>query len=254
MSSVHTHLEHDGQVARLVLARPKANVLDAEMIGDLRDALRHLDTRGALKLVVLDHEGPSFSFGASIEEHAPDRVAEMLRGFHDLLRAIEGAGVPTASVIHGQCLGGGLELALVTGRIFVDPTARLGLPEIKLGVFPPAGAVLLPLRVGTAAAVDLVLSGASIPGEVAKATGLVDHFSPDPRACCTGWFTEKLAPLSAVAVRQAWRAVRRPVVRALEVDLPAVERQYLEDLMAHRDPAEGLGAFLDKRQPIWAHA
>jgi cyclohexa-1,5-dienecarbonyl-CoA hydratase len=254
MIPLQVRAERDGQVQRLTLARPKANLLDAELIGALRDAVRDLTASGPLKLVLLDHEGPHFSFGASVEEHLPGAVRGMLQEFHGLFRDLDQLGVPIAAVVHGQCLGGGLELALLAGRVFVDPSARMGLPEIRLGVFPPVGAVLLPLRIGVAAATDQVLSGASVDGETAARIGLADSCTADPRAAALAWFDETLALRSAASVRQAWQAVRRPYGRALGAELAAVETQYLEELMALRDPEEGLRAFLASREPTWEHA
>jgi cyclohexa-1,5-dienecarbonyl-CoA hydratase len=254
VSPLRVGTERDGQVVRLTLARPKANVLDAALVDALRRALDGLEASGPLKLVLFDHEGPHFSFGASVEEHLPARVGQMLSSFHALFRDLEGLGVPTAAIVRGQCLGGGLELALVCGRVFVAPGARLGVPEVKLGVFPPVGALLLPLRARMADAVDLVLSGATVDGPAAVRLGLADECSDDPAGSALAWFDERLAPRSAVAVRHAWRAVRRPVARALGEDLAALERQYLEELMSHRDPVEGLQAFLDhNRPPVWEH-
>lgn len=250
MDLVHRIFERDGRVLRLVLARPKANVLDAAMVAALRAALPSTPDPH-LKLIVIDHEGPSFSFGASVPEHLPDAVRGMLSGFHDLLRAFEAVGVPTAAVVRGQCLGGGLELALVCGRIFVDGTARMGLPEVKLGVFPPAGAVLLPLRVPGPYATNLLLTGAAITGDQAVVIGLADDCSDDPAAACFTWYDEHLAPLSAVGLRHAWKASRRAVAKALNDELSAVEAMYLDELMTHSDPVEGLTAFVARRAPLW---
>jgi len=253
MSTVRIRRDRDGQLARVTLARPKANLLDAEMIASLAETIAGLDPEGPLKLVVIDAEGPHFSFGASVQEHLPDQVGAMLGDFHRLFREIEDLGVPTAAIVRGQCLGGGLELAVACGQVFCDPSARMGVPEIQLGVFPPVAAVLLPLRLRGADALRLVLSGEAMDGQRAAALGLADACDDDPEAACLAWFDAALAPKSAVAVRCAWRAVRRPVRRALYEDLPAVERLYLQDLMSNRDPVEGLNAFLERRPPQWEH-
>ncbi|MEQ1566364.1 MAG: enoyl-CoA hydratase/isomerase family protein [Myxococcota bacterium] len=254
MTPLRVGTERDGAVVRLTLARPKGNVLDAEMVGALRGAIGQILPEGPVKLVVVDHDGPHFSFGASVEEHLPGRVARMLHDFHRMFRDLEGLGIPTAAVVRGQCLGGGLELAIACGRVFVHPDSKLGLPEVKLGVFPPLGAVLLPFRVRMADAVELVLSGATVDGRSAVGLGLADEVADDPWAACLAWFDQRLAAHSATAVRAAWRAVRRPVARALGEELAAVENLYLEDLMHHRDPVEGLRAFVEGRPPVWEHA
>lgn len=248
-------LEHEaaGQIARLTLARPKANVLDAPMVHALREAVRSIRPMGPLKLLVIDAEGPHFSFGASVEEHLPDRVSGMLHGFHALFRDIEALGLPTASVVRGQCLGGGFELATFAGRVFCDRSARFAVPEVKLGVFPPVAAITLPWRLRGPEAMRLILSGRTVEAPEALTLGLADDLSDDANAALMAWFEADLAPHSAVAVRCAWRALRRPMAALLGDELAAVEHSYLDDLMGHADPVEGLKSFLERRAPVWGH-
>lgn len=253
MSALKIGSERGGAVVRLTLAKPKGNVLDAELVGALRDAIANVPRVGLPKLVVIDHEGPHFSFGASVEEHVPDKVRGMLEGFHAMFRELEALGVPTAAIVRGQCLGGGLELALAAGQIFCDASARFAAAEVKLGVFPPVASVLLPLRVGAARAAELVISGRTVGPEQALRIGLVDEVAADPWVACLAWYDGALGAHSAVAVRAAWKAARRPYSCALGAPLAAAERQYLDDLMTHRDPVEGLRAFLDRRPPNWEH-
>lgn len=254
MTAVRASIERDGQLVRLTLAKPKGNILDAAMVAALRAGVAAVPRHGPVKLVVIDHDGPHFSFGASVEEHLPEQVADMLGGFHALLREIEAMGVPTAAIVRGQCLGGGLELALVAGRIFADDTTWFGMPEVKLGVFPPAGTVLLPLRARVADVVHLVCGGQSVDANDARAMGICDQVNHDANAACLAWFDAHLATHSAPAIRHAWRAARRPYARALGEELAAVERMYLDELMSHRDPVEGLTAFVQRRTPTWEHA
>lgn len=253
MIAVHERFEREGQIARLTLARPKANLLDAAMVTELRAAIGRLVPLPALKLVIIDAEGPHFSFGASVPEHLPSKVHAMLTGFHALFRELEALGVPTAAIVRGQCLGGAFELAIACGRVYCDPTARFAVPEITLGVFPPIAAVLLPFRVRMPEATSIVLSGAPFIGEDAAAVGVADECAADPEAACLAWFDSALAAHSAVAIRCAWRALRRPVARALANDLADAEQLYLGELMRHRDPVEGLQAFIERRPPIWEH-
>ncbi len=253
MNPVAVRTERDGQIVRILLDRAKGNVLDGEMVGGLRAALRGLRSDGPLKLLVIEGAGPHFSFGASVAEHLPGAARAMLTDFHALFREIEALGVPTASLVRGQCLGGGFELATTCGHVICDPTARFALPEITLGVFPPVAAVTLPWRVPGAVACGLILSGDVVVGARAAQIGLADTCATDPEVALHEWFDRTLAPRSAVAVRFAWRAARRGMARALEVDLPAVERIYLDELMACRDPVIGLDAFLTRTQPVWEH-
>lgn len=253
MSAVRVVATHEGQVLRVTLARPKANVLDAEMVGQIRAMAASTVAAGPLKLIVFAGEGRHFSFGAAVDEHLPGKVARMIGEFGEMFREIEALGVPTAAVVRGQCLGGGFELATGAGRVFCDATAHFALPEVVLGVFPPVAAVMLPWRVRGPDAARLMIGGRGVDGPEAVRIGLADVLAEDPELALEEWFEHELAPHSAVAIRMAWQALRRPIRRALDVDLPAVEQLYLQDLMACRDPAEGLHAFLDKRSPHWEH-
>jgi cyclohexa-1,5-dienecarbonyl-CoA hydratase len=250
---VKTWLERDGRLLRLRLARPKANVLDAAMTAALDEALaRHADTP-ALTGILIDHDGPHFSFGASVEEHLPGRCAAMLKGFHALILRVFGAPVPVLAAVRGQCLGGGLEVALAGSRIFAGRDARLGQPEIALGVFAPAATALLPLRLGRARADDLLFSGRTVGADEAIALGLVDAVADDPEAAAVAWFDQHLAPRSASSLRFAVRAARAEAAAGLAARLAELERLYLDGLMATRDAAEGLEAFLAKRPARWEH-
>jgi cyclohexa-1,5-dienecarbonyl-CoA hydratase len=247
--------ERSGQLQRIVLDRPKGNVLDLEMLAAVRARISEIAADpGPLKLLVFEGAGDHFSFGASVDEHLPKSVGRLLPEFHGLFRDLEALSVPTASIVRGQCLGGAFELALWCGVIFCEPSARLGLPEIRLGVFPPLAAIALPWRVSGSKATQLILSGEVYEARGAAEWGLIDRCVTDAEAALQAWFDERLAGKSAVAVRAAWRASRRPIARALALDLPELERQYLEDLMAHGDPVEGLTAFLERRQPVWKDA
>ena len=252
-SPLKVWLDREGRLLRVRLARPKANIVDAEMIAALAEALDgHLDN-GSLGAVLLDAEGPHFSFGASVEEHMPDQCADMLASLHDLILKLAGSPVPVLCAINGQCLGGGLEVALACGRLFASKDAFLGQPEIKLAVFAPAASCLLPPRIGQGAAEDLLYTGRSVSGEEALQMGLVDGLSDEPEAAALAYFDEHLAGLSASSLRHAVEAARAPVVARLKDDLARVEKIYLDSLMSTRDAIEGLEAFVEKRKPNWEH-
>ena len=247
--------ERDGRLLRLRLSRPKANVLDAEMIAALDaafgEAARPTPGQPALRGVLLDQEGPHFSFGASVPEHLPDRCAQMLRSFHALLLRMLECPVPVLVAVRGQCLGGGLELASAGGMIFAGPDARLGQPEIVLGVFAPAASCLLPERLSPAAAEDLLLSGRSVDAAEALRLGIASAVADDPEAAAVAWFDQHLAGKSAASLAFAVRAARAGLVERVRARLAAVEDLYLSGLMKTRDATEGLTAFLEKRPARW---
>jgi len=250
---VHAWLERGGRLLRLRLARPKANILDATMIAALREALdTHLD-QPTLSGVLLDAEGPHFSFGASIEEHLPEQCADMLRAMHALIVRVFASPVPVLVAIRGQCLGGGLELAVSAHLLFAAPDARFGQPEIKLAVFAPAASCLLPERIARAHAEDLLFSGRRITAAEAQAIGLLNGVVDNPEAAALVYFDEYLMPLSASSLRLAVQAARAEAAARLTERLAAMEELYLSKLMASRDAVEGLQAFLEKRVASWEH-
>ncbi len=251
---VRREASDEGRIWRLVLDAPKANVIDAAMTAALTSLFQEAAAEPALKAVLLEGEGAHFSFGASVEEHLPEHVAAMLRGFHGLFRAMAAAAVPLVAVVRGQCLGGGLELAALAHRVFAAPDAKLGQPEIRLGVLAPAASVILPERIGRAAADDLCLTGRVVGAKEALAMGLVDDVADDPRVAALAWIREGLLPHSASSLRRAVRAVRWGLDRKLHEDLEAIESLYLEDLMKTADAEEGIRAFLEKRRPVWSDA
>ncbi|MEK6779932.1 MAG: cyclohexa-1,5-dienecarbonyl-CoA hydratase [Candidatus Deferrimicrobiota bacterium] len=251
MSPLKVWLEKDGRLLRLRLARPKANIVDAAMIAALQSALGEHLSGARLRAVLLDAEGPHFSFGASVEEHLPESCARMLRQLHALILQLLESPVPVLVAVRGQCLGGGLEVAAAGHLIFAAPDAKMGQPEIKLAVFAPAASCLLPERIGQALAEDLLFSGRSIGAEEAHRIGLVNALADDPEAAALDYFEQFLAPLSASSLRFAVRAARAGFLARVSEKLAAVEKLYIEDLMATHDAVEGLNAFIEKRPANW---
>lgn len=252
-SVLKTALTRDDRLLSLMLNRPKANIVDAEMIGLIQAGLdEHLENP-RLTAVLLGAEGPNFSFGASVPEHMPDQCADMLAQLHKLLITLVESPVPVLCSVRGMCLGGGLELALGSHLIFAAPDAGFGQPEIKLAVFAPAASCLLAGRIGRSNAADLLFSGRTIDAETAFRCGLVQSLDESPEDAALRYFDDHLAPRSAFALRQAVRAARGDLAGRLRADLDRVEKQYVGELMAGRDPLEGLNAFIEKRQPAWEH-
>lgn len=246
--------ERNGAVLHLQLNRPKANIVDAEMIAALDGALAaHLGARD-LKAVLISACGPHFSFGASVKEHLPDTCGAMLASLHALIRRMLTSPVVILVAVRGQCLGGGLELAMAGHRVFATPDANLGQPEIMLGVFAPAASCFMPERIGQSRAEDLLYSGRSVSGEQAAKIGLVDVLDAVPEAAALAWFDQALGSKSASSLRLAVRAARLGYVQRMTEKLEAVERLYLNELMATHDAIEGLNAFIAKRPAKWENA
>ena len=248
---VQVQQEAGGSLWRVRLATPKANILDQEKFELLGGIFRRAAGARELKAIILEADGPHFSFGASVEEHLPGSFDTMIRTFHDVVRGALASEVVCLAAVRGQCLGGALELISVCSRIFVAADAMLGQPEIRLGVFPPVASVLLPERIGRARSEDICLSGRILPADEALRIGLVDELTDDPEAAALDYFRRYLEPRSAASLRLAVRAVRVGLSGRLEKELQSAETLYLEELMATEDAVEGLEAFLAKRPPTW---
>src|SRR5208337_4284037 len=253
MSNLKVSFEYDGRVARVTLAAPKANLVDHAMMNALAAAFDDLQNRSQLKVMILGAEGPHFSFGASVQEHLPEHVRTMLPQFSRLLAQMLELPAVTIAAVRGQCLGGGFELALACDFIVAEEGAAFACPEIKLAVFPPVAAVLLPVRIGLSRAAELVLTGAAWSASHALEAGLIARTAPQGKleATIAAWISDHFLPRSPVALRYAVRAARLGLRRALQEDLPQIEQMYLDELMAQSDPVEGLRAFMEKREPRW---
>lgn len=246
-------LEAEGRLLRLRLSRPKANLIDAAMIASLDHALAdHLGNRD-VSGVLIDADGPHFSYGASVEEHLPGQCEAMLVGIHGLILRMVESPVTILVAVRGQCLGGGLEVALAGHLLFVTPDALLGQPEMKLGVFAPAASCLLPELIGPARALDLLVSGRTISGAEAAAIGLAREAAADPERAAMFYFDEYLRPKSASSLRYAIKAARSDYAARVATKIKSVERLYLDELMKTHDAVEGLGAFMAKRSVQWQH-
>jgi cyclohexa-1,5-dienecarbonyl-CoA hydratase len=247
--------EHfEGAVFKIILNSPKANIMEAAMLGEISAALDGLETAKHVKLVVFEGVGKHFSFGASVQEHTKDKAAMMLKAFHGVFYQLVRLAVPTMAAVRGQCLGGGMELALFCNFIVADRTAMFGQPEIILGVFPPPASVMLPRKVGQSHADDLVLTGRSIDALEAHRIGMVNILTDegqDAWEVASQWVEKHIIPKSASCLRIANEAVRKDFFRRIWEDFPRMESLYLKDLMEGHDANEGINAFLEKRKPEW---
>ena len=250
-----TELLEDGRVLAIRLGGSRGNILTTVLMEEISAALSQHQDRPALRMVFLRGQGGNFSYGASVPEHVRELAPAMLARFHALVRQIATFPVPIACLVEGRCLGGAFELALATQLCFATPGARLGCPEIKLGVFPPVLAALGAWRLGAARAERLILTGAEWSAAEAREAGLVAEIfaSPDPEAELLAWYRAQLAPLSAHALRKATQVFRRAsgLTEALATPLQAAEEAYLADMRASHDSQEGINAFLEKRAPVW---
>lgn len=245
-------LREEGGIVRLVLDRPPVNVLDLGALGEMERLLERLGARRDVRVLCLAGEGKAFCSGVAVEDHLPERVEATLERFGRVVEALLDLPVPVVAAVHGAALGGGCELAAACDLVLAREDAVLGQPEIRLGVFPPAAAALLPRLLGRQRALDLILTGRSLDAAEALRVGLVQRVFPagsfDQEVEA---FLRRLGGHSRPVLRLAKRATLRALERPLREAMHDAERLYLDELMGLRDPVEGLEAFLEKRRPAW---
>ncbi len=244
----------NGTVLRILMDRPRGNVLTGEMIRELDQEISSAGNTPGLRLVVLRGNGGHFSYGTAIEEHRREQAAGLLASFHKLVRDLVACPAPVAALVEGVCFGGGFELALCCHFVFARPNATFGCPEIKLGVFAPVLAALGPLRLGSCLTDRILLTGVSLDARDACRAGLVTEILSgieDPESALLAWYRKHLQPLSPFALRMAVRASRTAMIEAVGAPLEKLERLYLDHVNSSFDAQEGIEAFLSHRKPAW---
>lgn len=247
-----------GNVAVITLNRPeRMNTLGGTMKPDLARAFFELArTDEAVRAVLVTGSGDrAFCAGADIKERASSQVRGTdyfvnQKATHDLFRNIEEFEKPVIAAINGVALGGGLEVALCCDIRLAASTARLGLPEIKLGVIPAAGGTQrLPRLIGEARAKELILTADLIDAETALRFGIVSRVvPPDQLMQAAMELAQRIAEHPPLAVRFAKRAINRGMQTDLDSGLE-FERYAAAMIMDSEDRKEGMRAFVEKRKP-----
>jgi cyclohexa-1,5-dienecarbonyl-CoA hydratase len=254
MGYQHINLSIEDRVGRIRLARAPLNVFNIAMMREIGAAVAECVRERALVAIVFE-AGPgvrAFSAGVAIEEHVEETIYQMLDAFHAIFRALEQGGKPTIAVVDGAALGGGCELVAGCDIVIASERARFGQPEIKLGVFPPVAAVLLPRIIGDKRARELMLTGELIDATEAARLGLVNYMvSSEQLAQKTEEILSRLRELSAPALEMTRRAIDMSRGLPFEEALSRVENLYLNELMKTEDAREGVNAFMEKRKPAW---
>lgn len=239
-------------VARVRLQNPPLNVIDIPMMEELVSALTDIESRSDLTVIVFSGSQKAFSVGVDVAAHTPDKVEEMLGKFHAVIRALIATRKITIAVVHGHCLGGGAELAMVCDLVYSSELATWGFPEIKLGCFPPVAATALAALIGQKHASDLILTGRSITGKDAAAIGLANEVLAEIDLERTVQETvQQLSQLSPAALAVTKKAIYAWDSIHFDKGLARAEKIYFEELMKTEDAHEGIDAFMQKRAPQW---
>ena len=258
MTDTFNHIKFviEDRVGFITLASPPLNVLNIAMMQEMNKALDECSQQRDLAAIVFAAapDCRAFSAGVSVEEHAHETIFQMLDSFHAIFRSLEQISRPTIAVVNGPALGGGCELITFCDFVIASDQARFGQPEIKLGVFPPVAAILLPRIVGDRRARELMLTGEIIEAREAQALGLITRVVPAAELEAeTARLLAQLRGLSALALEHAKRAIALGQGRSLDEALKEIEDMYLHELMKTQDAVEGISAFGEKRKATWQH-
>jgi cyclohexa-1,5-dienecarbonyl-CoA hydratase len=230
------------------------NVFNIAMMREINDCLNECMGERDMVAVVFDAvaDARAFSAGVAVEDHVEGTIYQMLESFHAIFRTMEQTAKPTIAVVDGAALGGGCELVAGCDIVIASERARFGQPEIKLGVFPPIAAVLLPRIIGDKRARELILTGDLIDAPEALRLGLVNYVAPSGELAQKAQdVIDKFRELSAPALESARRAIDLARGASFEDALTRVENLYLNELMKTEDAHEGISAFMEKRKPTW---
>ena len=249
----HIRVRIDDRVGRITFARPPLNVFNIDMMREIASAVNECAQREVVAIVFdADKECRSFSAGVAIEEHVQEAIFQMLEAFHSIFRLLEQVGKPTIALVDGAALGGGCELVAACDIVIASDRSRFGQPEIKLGVFPPVAAVLLPLVIGEKRARELILTGEIIDAVEAGRLGLCSYVVPsaqlEPKLLEV---LAKLRELSGTSLQFARQALDKGRGRSIEAALDDQENMYIHELMKTQDANEGIKAFMEKRKAVW---
>lgn len=251
----HIQFHIDDRVARITFAKPPLNVFNIAMMREITSALGQCAERELVAIVFdADKSCRAFSAGVAVEEHVQELIFQMLDAFHAIFRQLEQLAKPAIAVVDGAALGGGCELVAACDIVIASDRARFGQPEIKLGVFPPVAAVLLPRVIGEKRARELILTGEIIDAVEAGKLGLCNHVVPgahlEPKLVEV---LAKLREMSGTSLSYARQSLDLGRGRSIEAALDEQENIYLHELMKTQDANEGVKAFMEKRRPIWRH-
>ncbi|MFH1531029.1 MAG: enoyl-CoA hydratase/isomerase family protein [Pseudomonadota bacterium] len=234
------------RVVHLRIDVPPVNVLDAAALRELAGCLREVAGDDGVAAVLLSGAGRCFSAGASVADHEAAKAPGMIEALADVCTTLESLPMVTVALVHGPCMGGGLEVAVYCDFVVADPSATFGVPEITLAFFPPFANVRLPKLIGRQNAAYLALTGEAIDVDAAKAMGLVQKvLERDAWGKMEARFNRLSLPVQRLA--------KEALVKGLDGDLATQKGLFIDRLYTIEDVKEGIASFAEKRRPEWKH-
>lgn len=248
----HVKFRVEGAVVRLTLDRPEHNLLNERMLAEIAAGVNSVAERRDVKLIVLDSAGNAFCGGIELGEYTHRRVFQLLDAFHNAFTAMLDTSKPVLIVVNGPAFGGGAELAALGDLVIATPRARFAQPEIKLGVFPPLAAAILPYILGPKLALELVLTGEVMTAERAHDLGLVNWLVSEKEV--EGKIADVIAKVTAQSgpvLTMAKKAILGSLGQSLREGVSSSMKVFLNELADLEDSQEGLRALVEKRAPNW---
>ena len=249
-------LDKEGGVGIVKMNRPAAmNALNSETLGELKEAFGHLKDDDGVKVIVITGEGKAFVAGADIAE-MKDMTGEQAKEFskagQKVFSKIAGMKKPVIAAVNGFALGGGCELAMACDIRIASEKAKLGQPEVNLGIIPGfAGTQRLSRLVGAAKAKELIFTGDMVDAQTALSIGLVNQVvGPDELMDVCMEMANKIASKGPAAVKLAKKVINRGIEEKLEKG-SEYETDEFGECFAKGEAKEGMSAFMEKRKPNW---
>jgi cyclohexa-1,5-dienecarbonyl-CoA hydratase len=239
-------------VAKLVLNHPQYNVLTVPMMTEIAMAIESLSSRADIKAILLTSSQKMFSAGISLEDSKADRVFQTLDAFTRVFMAIREISKPLIVVVNGPAVGAGSELVAFGDMIIATPNAKFAQPEVKLGVFPPFAAVMLPAMIGPKKTYELILTGEALSAEEAHHLGFVNKVVPEAQLETTvKGILEKIAEFSGPVLEMTKKVIASSQGMPIDAAMKKSRDIYLNELQSLEDVQEGIRAVLEKRKPVW---
>lgn len=245
---------YQDNIATITIQRPPANALSSGLIGELSAVLDEIEPIREIRVIVIHGEGRFFSAGADIKEFTTVTSSEGFSNLgkfgQDLFDRMEKFPKPIIAAIHGAALGGGLELAMACHIRYVSETAKLGLPELQLGLIPGfAGTQRLPKYIGVARAAEMLFTSEPITGLEAVQTGLANRAFPESEVLEQAYtLAGKIAKKSPVSIRAAIELLNYAKTEEFYEGTKR-EAELFGEVFVSNDAKEGIQAFLEKRKP-----
>ncbi len=237
----------------ITLDNPPDNHLTEEVMTEIREALEEIRGDDSLKLIVFRSGIPDvFSRGFDRKQRLPEKIGPLMAAFGHMLYLLNEIPVIIVAEVEGSCIGAGMELASFCDMVLCSSGARMGHPEVRMGVFPPIAAAVYPHLIGRNRTIEILSTGHELTAQEAFEIGLVNHVWPNREFSeRTMRYYNQIETRSAVSLRLTKKAIEQSLYEKVLVAIRTAENIYLNELLPSHDAREGITAALEGREPNW---